>query len=122
MELKIGTLRNLVKRAKIVYSTTVLLHQEIEHLKVVFTGINEHPIKTVNRTMKQELHRTQRLQNTILNNGTLQKVQIMLPYNGKQGNKLLDKVKKHLNKSLSTKVKLKQQLHIKVNNWERNSN
>ena len=122
MELKMGTLRNLVKRAKIVYSTTVLLHQEIEHLKVVFTGINEHPIKTVNRTMKQELHRTQRLQNTILNNGTLQKVQIMLPYNGKQGNKLLDKVKKHLNKSLSTKVKLKQQLHIKVNNWERNSN
>ena len=83
----------------------MLLHQEIEHLKVVFTGINEHPIKTVNRTVKQELHRTQRLQNTILNNGTLQKVQIMLPYNGKQGNKLLDKVKKHLNKSLSTKDK-----------------
>ena len=83
----------------------MLLHQEIEHLKVVFTGINEHPIKTVNRTVKQELHRTQRLQNTIITNGSIQKVQIMLPYNGKQGNKLLDKVKKHLNKSLSTKVK-----------------
>ena len=32
----------------------------------------------------------------------------MLPYNGKQGNKLLSKIK-HLNKSLPT-VKLKQQL------------
>ena len=120
MELKIGTLRNLVKQAKIVYSTIVLLHQEIEHLKVVFTGINEHPIKTVNRTVKQELHRTQRLQNTIINNGSIQKVQTMLPYNGKQGNKLLDKVNKYLTNRYP--LKLKQQLHIKVNNWERNSN
>ena len=120
MELKTGTLRNLVKQAKIAYSTTVLLHQGIEHLKVVFTGINEHPIKTVNRTVKQELHRTQRLQNTIITNESIQKVQIMLPYNGKQGNKLLDKVKKHLSNRYP--LKLKQQLHIKVNNWERNSN
>ena len=61
MELKIGTLGNLVKRTKIVYSTTVLLHQEIEHLKVVFTGINEHPIKTVNKTVfiKHRNYRTQ---------------------------------------------------------------
>ena len=29
----------------------------------------------------------------------------MLPYNGKQGNKLLSKMKKHLNKSLPTEVK-----------------
>ena len=38
---KIGTLGNLVKRAKTVCSTAMLLHQEIEHLKAVFTGINE---------------------------------------------------------------------------------
>ena len=30
----------------------------------------------------------------------------MLPYNGKQGNKLLSKMKKHLNKSLPTEVKI----------------
>lgn len=29
----------------------------------------------------------------------------MLPYNGKQGNKLLSKMKKHLNKSLPKDVK-----------------
>ena len=81
------------------------LHQEIEHLKVVFTGINEYPIQTVNRTVNQELHQTHRLQNTVTNNGGIQKVRVMLPYNGKQGNKLLSKMKKHLNKSLPTEVK-----------------
>ena len=105
MEWKIGTLRNLLKRAKTVCSTTVLLHQEIEHLKAVFTGINEYSIKTVNRIINQELHQSQRLQNTVINNGGIQKVQIMLPYNGKQGHKLLSKMKKHLNKSLPTEVK-----------------
>ena len=105
MEWKVGTLRNLVKRAKTVCSTTVLLHQEIEHLKAVFTGINEYSIKTVNRIINQELHQSQRLQNTVINNGGIQKVQIMLPYNGKQGHKLLSKMKKHLNKSLPTEVK-----------------
>ena len=105
MEWKIGTLRNLVKRTKTVCSTTVLLHQEIEHLKAVFTGINEYPIKTVNTIINQELHRSQRLQNTVINNEGIKKVQIMLPYNGKQDNKLLSKMKKHLNKSLPTEVK-----------------
>ena len=83
----------------------MLLHQEIEHLKAVFTGINEYPIRTVIRTINQELHQTQTLQNTVTNNRGVQKVQIMLPYNGKQGNKLLSKMKKHLNKSLPTEVK-----------------
>ena len=105
MEWKIGTIRNLVKRAKTVCSITMLLHQEIEHLKAVFTGINEYSIKIVSRTVNQELHRTHRLENTVINNGGIQKVQIMLPYNRKQVNKLLSKMKKHLNKSLPTEVK-----------------
>ena len=105
MEWKIGRLRSLVKRAKTVCSTSVLLHQETEHLKAIFTGINEYPIKTVNTIINQELHRSQRLQNTIINNEGIKKVQIMLPYNGKQGNKFLSKMKKHLNKSLPTEVK-----------------
>ena len=83
MEWKIGTLRNILKRAKTVCSTTMLLHVEIEHLKEVFTGINEYPIETVNRTVYQEHHGTQKLQNAIVNNGGIQKVQMMLPYNGK---------------------------------------
>ena len=105
MQWKVGTLRNLVKRAKTVCSITVLLHQEIEHLKAVFTEINEYHIKIVNTIINQELHRSQRLQNTIINNVGIKKVQIMLPYYGKQGKKLLLKMKKHLNKLLTTEVK-----------------
>ena len=105
MEWKIGALRSLVKRTKTVCSTSVLLHQEIEHLKAIFTEINEYPIKTVNTIINQELHRSQRIQNTIINNEGIKKVQIMLPYNGKQGNKFLSEMKKHLNKSLPTEVK-----------------
>ena len=86
MEWKIGTLRNLVKRAKTVCSTTMLLNQEIEHLKAVFTGINEYPIKTVNTIITQELHRSQKFQNTVMNNKGIKEVQIMLPCSGKQGN------------------------------------
>ena len=105
MEWKIGALRSLVKRTKTVCSTSVLLHQEIEHLKAIFTEINEYPIKTVNTIINQELHQSQRIQNSIINNEGIKKVQIMLPYNGKQGNKFLSKMKKHLNKSLPTEVK-----------------
>ena len=83
MEWKIGTLRNLFKRAKTVCSTTMLLHQEIEHLKATFTGINEYPIMIVNRTVNEELRGTHRLQNTVINNGGILMVQIKLPYNGK---------------------------------------
>ena len=92
MESKIETLRNLAKRAKTVCFTSVLLHQEIEHLKTVFTGINESPIKTLNTIINQELHPSQSVQNTVINNADIKKVQIMLPYNGKQGNKLLSKI------------------------------
>ena len=45
IEWRTGTLRNLVKRVKIVCSTTILLHQDIEHLKAVLPGKNEYPIK-----------------------------------------------------------------------------
>ena len=64
-----------------------------------------NPHQDRNRTVNQELHRTHRLQNTVIINGGTQKVQIMLPYNEKQGNKLLSKMNKYLNKSLPTEVK-----------------
>ena len=61
-------------------------------------------IKVVSGTVNQELHRTHRLQNTVVTNGDTQKVRILLPYNGKQGNKL-SKMKRLLNKSLPTEIK-----------------
>ena len=46
--------KNLVILANTVRSTTVLLQREIEHLKAVFTGINQNPVKTMNRMVNQE--------------------------------------------------------------------
>ena len=45
---------NLVILANTVRSTTVFLQREIEHLKVVFTGINQNPVETMNRMVNQE--------------------------------------------------------------------
>ena len=56
VEWKIGTLRNIVKRAKTACFTTILLNQEIEYLKAVFTGISEYSFMTAIRTINQELH------------------------------------------------------------------
>ena len=104
MELQIGILRNLVKRAKTVCSTAMFLNQEIEYLKAVFTGMDECSIKRVNRTINQELHQTHRLEKTLINNGRIQKFRIMLSCNGKQGNKLLPKMKKYLKNSLPNEI------------------
>ena len=73
LEWKIRTLRILFQQAKTFCSTIILLYQEIEHPKTVFTGINKYPIKFVNRTVNQELHQTYGLQNILINNGGTQK-------------------------------------------------
>ena len=65
----------------------------------------KHPPKTKKRTVHQELQHQDKSINTVLNNDFTQKVQIMLPYNGKQGNKVLSNIKKHLKKLLPNDVK-----------------
>ena len=92
--MEIETLRNLVKWAEAVSSTTMLLHQERELLKAVFAAINEYSIKTVNGTVNKEFNRTNRSQKRVITNGGIQKVQIMLPYYGKPRYKLLSEMKK----------------------------
>ena len=103
--MEVGTLKNLVKQAKTVCCTTKLKHQKLEHLKAIFTEINEYPNKIVNKTVSQDFHQTQRLQNTVIRNGDTRKVQLILPYNQKQGDKLLSKTKKNLTKSPPPEMK-----------------
>ena len=99
--MEVGTLKNLVKQAKTVCCTTKLKHQKLEHLKAIFTEINEYP----NKTVSQDFHQTQRLNNTVIRNGDTRKFQLILPYNQKQGDKLLSKTKKNLTKSPPTEMK-----------------
>ena len=52
--MKIGTLRNLIKRAKSISSFELLLRNEIGHLRYIFTEYNEFPLKVVNNIIDQE--------------------------------------------------------------------
>ena len=51
---KIGTLRNLVKRAKSVSSFELLLKNEISYLQNIFTEYKDFPLKVVNNIIDQE--------------------------------------------------------------------
>ena len=52
---KIGTLRNLTKRAKLISSTKLHLRNEIGYIRNVFTENNDYPLKVVNHLIDQEL-------------------------------------------------------------------
>ena len=52
---KIGTLRNLIKRAKSISSSELLLRNEIGYLRYIFTEYNDFPLKVVNNIIDQEL-------------------------------------------------------------------
>ena len=51
---KIGTLRNLITKAKSISSTEHLLNNETEHLKTVFGNINDFSKNVVNNIIQQK--------------------------------------------------------------------
>ena len=98
---KIGTLRNLVKRAKSISSSELLLRNEISYLRNIFTEYNDFPLKVVNNIIDQEF--SQLLQQDTTkpeNKETQQTLQLMVSYCGNQRHKLLSKMKKQLKKTL----------------------
>ena len=98
---KIGTLRNLVKRAKSISSSELLLRNEISYLRNIFTEYNDFPLKVVNNIIDQEF--SQLLQQDTAkpeNKETQQTLQLMVSYCRNQRHKLLSKMKKQLKKTL----------------------
>ena len=51
---KIGTLRNLIKRAKSISSSELLLRNEIDYLQHIFMEYNDFPLKVVNDVVDLE--------------------------------------------------------------------
>ena len=83
---KIGTLRNLIKRAKIVSSIKLLLRNKIDYIRKVFTENNDYPHKVVNHIIDQELLQPSEVETVeTKNHETEQKIQLFVPYSGKQG-------------------------------------
>ena len=102
---KIGTLRNLIKRAKSINSSELLLRNEISYLRHIFTEYNDFPLKVINNIIDQELSQLVQQETTKpQSKETQQTLQLMVPYSGKQGHKLLSKMKKQLKKTLPEDV------------------
>ena len=99
---KIGTLRNLIKRTKFISSSELLRRNEISYLRNIFTEYNNFPLKVVNNIIDQELSQLVQQETTKPQNKETQ--QLVLPYSGNQGYKLLSKIKKQLKKTLPEDV------------------
>ena len=98
---KIGILRNLIKRAKSISSSELLLRNEISYLRHIFTEYNDFPLKVVNNIIDQEFSQLVQQETTKLENKETQQIlQLMVPYSGNQEHKLLSKMKKQLKKTL----------------------
>ena len=109
MQWKISTLENLVKRSIIICSYQHLLQKELDYLKKVFAEISNYPSKTVENIIKNKLDKeivniTNEPQ-TNTNDNSETKLQLFLPFLGKQGTQLLSKMKKQLKKSIPSNVK-----------------
>ena len=102
---KIGTLRNLIKRAKSINSSELLFRNEISYLRHIFTEYNNFPLKVVNNIIDQELSQPAQQETTKpQSKATQQTLQLMVHYSGNRGHKLLSKMKKQLKKTLPDDV------------------
>ena len=111
---KSGTLRNLIKRAKLISSTKLLLRNEIDYIGKVFTKNNDHPLNVINHIIDQELLRSLEVEAVeTKNHDTEQKIELLVLYSGKQGHQLLSKMKKHLKKTLPYFTKLPTKFPVK---------
>ena len=92
---KIGTLRNFIKRAKSISSSGLPLRIKIGYLRYIFTENNDFPLKVVNNITDQELSQSPQQEITKpQSKDTQQTLQLMVPYSGNHGHKLLSKMNK----------------------------
>ena len=100
--------KNLVKKSIIICSDQHLLQVELDHLRKVFVEINHYPSKTVENIIKNELETNVDITNEPQTNTTDNsdtKLQLFLPFSGKQGIQLLSKMKKQLKKRIPSNAK-----------------
>ena len=106
---KIGTLKNLVKRSIIICSDQHLLQIELDNLRKVFVEMHDYPSKAVENIIKNELEKenvdiTNESQTQTTDNSE-RKLQLFLPFSGRQGIQLLSQMKKELKKRIPSNVK-----------------
>ena len=107
---KIGTLRNLTRRALMISSANHL-ENELDHLRKVFCDINHYPPQVTNKIIAEEVEKHQSTKPT-KDDSTEEveepeKIQLNLPYGGEKGQQLMRKLGQNVRKSLKGKVQLR---------------
>ena len=70
----------------------------------VFHKLNDYPLPIINAIAQQELNDSQNKNKKAESSKASNKVQLILAYSGKQGKKLITKMKKHIRKALPENV------------------
>lgn len=124
---KTCTVRTLIMRAYQICSTPELRRKEIDHLHNVFTKINGYPTGVVNKIMEEvkAKHENDQPNNTMINTEQNENqnddLLLVLPYQGKTGEKIVKSLKNTLNniitapklKTVYTGTKLSSKFNIK---------
>ena len=115
---KIGTLRNLVRRA-IMISSDCNLKTELDHLHRVFSEINQYPSNLTKSIIAEEIekHRISTTEQPVENiqsdenppeeQEEVTMVHMNLPYGGEKGQQLVRKLQKSIKNNLKDKVRLR---------------
>ena len=72
-----GTIRNLIKQAKIICTNGILFNDELKCQTKIFHETNDYPMPMINKIVQQELNHNQRKNRTADNNETPKKVQVI---------------------------------------------
>ena len=70
----------------------------------VFHEVHNYPMSIINAIAQQELNDSQSKNRRAETNEASNKIQLILPYSGKQGKKLITKMKKYIRKTLPENV------------------
>ena len=113
---KIGTLKNLIRRATMICSDTEDLEEEIQHLETVFCQINEYPINVVKKVIEEERSRQQQQSEESSTtesttdesaNEEEKTIYINLPFAGPNGETLVRKMRQQIEgKSQNLKIRV----------------
>ena len=107
----IGTLKGLFRRAFIVCSSPDAREREITFLKKVFRGINGYPSRVVNDAIDEVQQKYEQNTSTlvvpdeVVVEESVTKPTIVIPYKGKEGEKIVRQFRRALDRALPANIK-----------------
>ena len=116
---KTSTVRSLAKRAFKVCSNDISLNTELNHLETVFINNNDYPKRVINNIIKSEKEKTNTNDEPTNTNDEPTNtntetpptiITLTLPYAGYKGETIINKMRKHINKTIpntnATKIQI----------------